>query len=301
MLEKQPIVVDFTREEDALQIHPRGAILSSQNVNWNGVSLNYYRYPPDEFSTVYFKQHLLTINTEVPDSIQVEQTIGEKVETAQHTAGDIIVIPANTPYNARWNAEHSFIVLGVDPTVLMHHALETIEQDDIALSSHFTKTDPLIHGIGLALKAELESDCPDGRLYTDSITTTLFAHLLRHYSTQRASDRELKEGLPNRKLRKVMDYINEHLAEDLPLDEIANQIGMSQSHFFRLFRQSTGLSPHQYRLQQRIDRAKTLLLHSELSIAEIALSVGFCDQSHLARHMRRVLGVSPKQLRTSAS
>jgi len=300
MLEEQPLVVDFTRKEDALQIHPRGALLSSHNVGWKDVSLHYYRYPPDEFPTVCFKQHLFTINTEVPHTTQVEQTIDGRFETSQHRVGDTIVIPADTPYNAQWDAEHSFILLGIEPTVLARHALETIGQDDIELVPHFTTSDPLIHGIGLAFKTELEFKGLGGRLYTDSLTTTLLAHLLRHYSTQKPIRQQFTGGLPKRKLKQVMDYMNEHLAEDLPLNAIANQIGMSQSHFFRLFRQSTGLSPHQYRLQQRIERAKKLLLHSELSIADIAISVGFYDQSHLARHMRRLLGVSPKQLRRQA-
>lgn len=300
MLKAQPIVVDFTKEDDALQIHPRGALLSSHDADWNGVSLNYYRYPPDEFATVCFKQHLFTINTEVPHITQVEHTIDGKFETSQQSAGDIIIIPADTPYNARWDAEHSFILLGIEPTALMRHALETTEQDSVEIIPHFTKADLLIHGVGLALKTELESNRSDGRLYTDSLTTTLCAHLLRHYSTQKLSEREFKGGLSNRKLRQVMDYMNEHLAEDVSLDAIAKQIGMSQSHLFRLFRQSTGLSPHQYRLHQRIERAQELLLHSDLSIAEIAIALGFYDQSHLARHMRRLLGVSPKQLRASA-
>lgn len=300
MLKEQPLVVDFTKEKDALQIHPRGTLLSSHNVGWTDISLHFYRYPPDQFSTVCFKQHLFTINTDVPCTTQVEQTIDGRFEKSQHGVGDIIVIPVNTPYNARWDAEHSFILLGVDPAALADHALETTGQDNIELIPHFTKSDPLIHGIGLALKTELESKGAGGRLYTDALTNTLLAHLLRHYSIQEAICQEFTGGLPKRKLKQVLDYMNEHLSEELAMKAIADQIGISQSHFFRLFRQSTGLSPHQYRLQQRVKRAKELLLRSDLSIADVSVAVGFYDQSHLTRHMRRLLGVSPKQLRASA-
>lgn len=300
MLGEPPLVVDFTKEGDAFQIHPLGARLYSHDAAWNGICLHYYHYPPDEFPTVCFKQHILVIHTEVPPSTQVEQTIDGCFQSAQFSAGDIIIVPAGISYRARWDTEHSFIILGLEPTLLAHHALETIEQDDVELVPYFLKHDPFIHGVGLAFKTELESNGLGGRFYTDSLITALLAYLLRNYSTHKPNLRELKGGFSKYKLKQVMDYINDHLAEDVSLEAIATQVGMSQSHFFSLFRQSTGLSPHQYRLKQRIERAKELLLRSELSIANIAISVGFYDQSHLARHMRRLLGVSPKQLRASS-
>ncbi len=300
MLEKRSLIVDFTKEKDALQIHPRGAALSSHDAGWNGICLHYYRYPPDEFPTVYFKQHLVVINTEIPPSTQVEQTIDGCFQSAQFSAGDIIIVPAGISYSARWDTEHSFIILGLEPTLLAHHALEALEQDDVELVPHFVKHDPLIHGVGLAFKTELESNGLGGRLYTDSLITALLAYLLRNYSTQKPNLREYIGGLAKRKLKRAIDYINEHLAEDVSLEVIANEVEMSQSHFYSLFRQSTGLSPHQYRLKQRVEQAKELLLSSELSIADIAIAVGFYDQSHLTRHLRRLLGVSPRQLRQQA-
>jgi AraC family transcriptional regulator len=98
-------------------------------------------------------------------------------------------------------------------------------------------------------------------------------------------------------LNQVIDYINEHLDQDLSLNEMAAMVQMSPTYFASLFKQSTGLPPHQYVVHQRINRAKKMLLNSNLSIAEIATQLGFCDQSHLTRHMRRLLGVCPRQLR----
>ena len=99
------------------------------------------------------------------------------------------------------------------------------------------------------------------------------------------------------KLRQVNDYIEAHLAEDISLGELANHVKLSQSHFSHLFRQSTGKSPYKFLIQQRVERAKELLLKQDMAIADVAISVGFYDQSHLSRHMKKLLKLSPRQLR----
>jgi AraC family transcriptional regulator len=99
----------------------------------------------------------------------------------------------------------------------------------------------------------------------------------------------------------VLDYIHAHLNEPLSLKTIAKVIDISPSHFLTLFKQSTGLSPHQYVIAQRIEKAKLLLRKTDLPIAEIADQTGFADQSHLTRMMRRHTGRTPKMLRDGRS
>jgi AraC family transcriptional regulator len=102
-------------------------------------------------------------------------------------------------------------------------------------------------------------------------------------------------GLPRYKLQKVIAYIDEHLSENLSLATIAQQIGISQFYFGHLFKQTMGVSPHQYLLQQRIERAKQLLLQNRPNIADIALAVGFSNQSHFTRRFKQVVGITPKR------
>jgi AraC family transcriptional regulator len=103
--------------------------------------------------------------------------------------------------------------------------------------------------------------------------------------------------LSDRRLRQVFAYIEDNLAENISLGDLAAVVGLSVSHFNVLFREAVGLSPHQYLIRRRVERAKNLLGEGKLTISQIATETGFTHQSHLARHMHRVLGVTPRTLR----
>jgi AraC family transcriptional regulator len=107
--------------------------------------------------------------------------------------------------------------------------------------------------------------------------------------------------LPAFLFRRITALIEERLAEDLSLAELASEVGLSPSHFSSLFRKTTGLSPHHYIVQRRLERAQHLLTSTNLSIGEIATTVGFYDQSHLVRHMQRIKGVTPTYIRDHLS
>ncbi len=132
----------------------------------------------------------------------------------------------------------------------------------------------------------------------------LALHLLRHHSSLGRRSRQKSErgaGISKRTLERATDYINDDLSRKLTLTEIAGVAHVSPYHFARSFKAATGLPPHRYVICRRVERAKALLADSDLTIAEVAEAVGFANQSHLAFHLRRLLGVSPKALRPGAS
>jgi len=98
-------------------------------------------------------------------------------------------------------------------------------------------------------------------------------------------------------LKQAVEYINENLEITVSLTAIAAELGMSQYHFCRLFKRSTGMTSHQYLIQQRVERAKQLLKQPGQTVTEIASECGFANQSHLAKHFGKRLGMSPKQFR----
>ncbi|MGH2412849.1 MAG: helix-turn-helix domain-containing protein, partial [Microcystaceae cyanobacterium] len=136
-------------------------------------------------------------------------------------------------------------------------------------------------------------------LYIESLANVLAVHLLRQYAATKPDLPMYEGGLPQRQLLQILEYINEHLEQDIKLADLADLLGMSQFHFSHLFKQSLGKSPYQYLLQQRIERAKQLLKQSERSIMDIAFLCGFNSHSHLSKQFRQLTGVTPKAYRVN--
>jgi AraC family transcriptional regulator len=157
----------------------------------------------------------------------------------------------------------------------------------------------LIASIGQSLKAELTTGQHRNQLYVNSLTTTLAAHLIQHYCTVKQPIRDEARGLPAYQVQRAIDYIHSYLDRNIQLTDIATAPGMSQYYFARSFQQATGISPYQYLLGCRIERAKQLLKQPELAIADIALQCDFNSQSHLHQHFRKITGITPKAYRNA--
>lgn len=153
--------------------------------------------------------------------------------------------------------------------------------------------------IAKLLEIECESAEPTDALYGDTLVLAL---LLRLASLDRPTPTPLSSGgLPPQLLRQVTDYLVEHLTDSISLWELASITHQSRSHFSRAFRASVGMPPHQWLLRERVRRAKEHLLEGKLTIADIALAVGFSDQAHLTRTFSRFVGVSPAVWRRQRS
>jgi AraC family transcriptional regulator len=139
-----------------------------------------------------------------------------------------------------------------------------------------------------------------GRLAAESLANLLAVHLIRSASGPRRPTGRSDGALPQRKLRAVVEYIEEHLAASPTLAQMAAIAHLSAYHFTRQFKAATGLPPHQYVILRRVERAKRLLQGADLSLAEVAAGAGFTDQSKFSHHFKRLVGVSPRHFRKSA-
>jgi AraC family transcriptional regulator len=143
------------------------------------------------------------------------------------------------------------------------------------------------------MKTEMDFGYPNGRLYLDSLGSSVAEHLQACYSSESAP--EPRKGGLGPQLKQVIAYVEDNLSQDLSLKEIAAVAGVSVSHIKTTFRESVGLPVHQYVIQRRVDRAQMLLREGKLPISRIAAETGFSHQSHLSYHVRRLLGVSPAE------
>jgi AraC family transcriptional regulator len=177
-------------------------------------------------------------------------------------------------------------------------ALETIDRSQIELvNCWWDREDQLIFQIVKTLSDEMLAGCPSGKFYGDTLITTLCAHLLCHYTSKSYQIVEYNCGLSRTRLKLAIEYIHDRITENISLAEIAAELNISQYHFCRLFKQSIGVSPHKYIIQQRIKRAQELLLKNDTKLADIALATGFANQGHFCYQFRKLMGVTPKQYR----
>ena len=215
--------------------------------------------------------------------------------------GDVDIIPPGTP--SRWEIENTdtALILRVSPEILSEIAAECdIDASRVEFVNRFQTRDRQIEHVAWALKTEMENGYPNGRIYLESLATALAVHLLNHHSTGAREAGATTGGLPGHTLKQILAHIEDNLAQDLSLKEIAGVAGLSVSHCKTAFRRSVGQPIHQYVIQRRVERARALLGEGAMSISQVALETGFAHQSHLAYHMRRVLGVSPANLLRSA-
>lgn len=262
--------------------------------DWRRVSLGVYRSTAGAFPTPGSPHHKLGVHLGPP--VNVSCRCQGQVATGPRRHGDTDLIPAGV--DGVWIDETpaTFLRLGVSHRLLRATAGEMdLDPDRISLVPRLQLRDPQIQHIAWALKAEVEAGEPSGRLYGESLATALSAHLVSRYAEPLPTPRP-QQGLTERQRRRVLDYIDAHLDEDLSLARLAEVAGVSVSHFKPLFRQTVGAPPHQFVIQRRVQRARLLLTSGHASISEAALEAGFTHPSHMARWMRRLLGVTPAAL-----
>jgi len=187
-------------------------------------------------------------------------------------------------------------ILDLDQTIFGQRVQETARGGRAELRPQLNLTDPQIASLCRLLQADLEAGCRSGPLYGELVGAALAVQLVRHCSATELEGVS-RGGLSPARLRRVFEYIEANLDVNMRLNMLAEQVGVSAFHFSRLFKQSTGSSPHQYLLRRRLDRAKTLLRQPQISLAEVSASTGFADQSHFTKVFRQFVGVTPSEFR----
>jgi len=263
----------------------------------DGVALQLRSDPAGVLDVPELQNVLVAIH--VGPSARISCRRGGESHSGSAVHGDIDIIPAHTA--ARWEMhdQHDTALLLSLPVPLLNTVAEEYKFDSrrVEIRNRFQIRDAQLENICWALKTEMESNYPSGRLYVDSLAVSVASRLVSVHSSIAQRPAEQNGGLGGRRLKQTLAYIEDHLSEDLSLSRIALVAGISASHFKALFRESTGVPVHQYVIKRRLEHAKTLLMKGDLSIAEIALATGFSHQSHLARHLRRTSGLSPRAMK----
>jgi len=284
-----------SKDEPPVHLH----LLESFNAGWDGLNLIYEIEPRNETPEMDFGQHFIII---ARGNFCASYMLNGSWHEVDYTKGDIAIIPASHGFpKTQIDREVPLIELFVDPKLITRTACELGNIDNIELVPQWQIRDPLIENIGLALKAELELNGAESKFYAESMATALAMHLLSRYSSRQPQIKQYTDGLSNYKLKEVIDYIQENLNKKLTQVELSKLVHMSPHYFATLFKQSMGMTPYQYVMKSRIEKAKQLLLKRDLTIVEICGEVGFQNQSHFTRIFRQYTNVTPKRFREGMS
>lgn len=282
---------DLVKTESASPVLKRRAA-------WEGIRLEHCRLPSGHLPEHRHREHCILIALSDGCKGELRTASGSGIRGTQ-TKGAVCVLPSGLAHTAELEGPSEHLALYVDPTLVHRAASESRLSNGFEIIEKYSRSDALINSVGLALLGELESEGLSGRLYAESLANVLAVHLLRYYTAAGPKPERFKGGLAAPKLRLVMAYITENYANDIKLNELATVAGMSSFHFAREFKRTTGTTPHQYLINFRVERAKTLLGEQNLPLIEVGLRSGFSHQSHFTRLFRKFTGTTPNLYRLS--
>ena len=222
---------------------------------------------------------------------------GEKrsaLKKFNYAAGDLALC---NRHEGEWvglmNVQH--LQLGISDAAPMASSDGAYGEVELRYSRKFA--DPRLSAMVAAAHAEMAAGFPSGRLFLDSVEQAMAVALVNGHAVRHSPVQLYRGGLGSARLRRVKELVHAKMEDDLSLDEMAEAVGLSTAHFARMFRKSTGQTPHQFVLRQRLERAKLMLRAPDARVLDVAVACGFKTQQHFAQVFRDVCGLTPTEYR----
>lgn len=258
-----------------------------------GLTVDRHISKPNELEFSGCNHHLLCLLLNKGNRQKITR-IGKQKSEKPQLKGDFWICSAQTSGLWAWDSTDKSLMFVIDPLLLERTASEVSGMDvsQVELLNTIGTHDPHIEAIAHLFQAELDTESMGRQLYAESLAQVFIVHLLRQYCAFQPKTQHHPKSDALR-LQSVLDYIHNHLDGPLHLAELAEVSGISQYYFCRLFKQSMGIAPYQYVLQQRMEKAKELLRQRKHTIAEVAVLVGCTDQSRFTKHFKHYFGITP--------
>jgi AraC family transcriptional regulator len=279
----------------------------SEALHWPGLFVRRYRCPRvvDRFLVPATPEPLISCGLAGSAEFEEREVDGTWV-TRKIGRGDLFVTRSVTPYEVRFSSapgqemEIVQVHVGVDFYLAALEELYPGQADRVEVIDYFGRDEALAH-LCLASAELLAERTPGTSKRIAQLTQLLAMFLVEKYTDAAAGKPDLRGGLPIRQLRKIEDYVSEHLAAPISVEMLAGLVELSPFHFSRVFKQATGMTPLQFVTRERITRAQQFIRETSRSLIEIGLEVGYASPSHFARVFRQMTGTTPTSWRKIAS
>jgi AraC family transcriptional regulator len=218
-----------------------------------------------------------------------------EMRRVDYDAGEIGLIPRHVKKWTRTDDLHYLSIAISDATLTA--AVCDGTSGEVELRKDYNLVDARVGALIAAVNAERLAGFQSGPLFLDSVEQALAIVLVDGYAVRQRSVRTYRGGLGPARLRTIKELVHAKIEDELTLFEMAQSVELSSAHFLRLFRKSTGETPHQFVRRHRVERAKAMLRAADARVIDVAVACGFKTQQHFARVFRHVCGASPTEYR----
>ena len=273
---------------------PTGSLLlTSAPFGWNGIIVEQHRLPPAEMPEHSVVGHGISVNVGAQPTSFAWTRGRDGWDDRPTNPGHCRILTYGESHPSRWLQTYNEVSLIIDPQFVADVVGDGLAADRIEFISRHSIVDSVVADFATTFRAELTADAPNGVMYAETLTVGLVLHLLANYGVAKPKVLLPRGKLNAFQLRAVLECIASQLDHDLSLLTLARQAHISSFHFARLFRATVGVSPHQFVLRLRLERAVGFMKAGKMTLAQIAVECGFHDQPHFTRAFQRVFRITP--------
>jgi AraC family transcriptional regulator len=272
---------------------------SSAQSPWSGFKLERHRLGPAGRLGEFVVQHTL-LGMCLAGSAQMEVGSGKQAKRVVARPGRFTLLARGDQQKSiAWSGTRETLYVSVNTGQLERFWGQDITPKNFSVVSQHAIADPQVLRLLTNMHDEVQAGCPSGKIYGEALSLALANYLLARYSLTGAAKTRAGISFSAPQAARLQDYIRVHLRRDTTLTELADLVGLSPHYFSLLFKNTFGIAPHHYLLGERIHEGQKLLATRRLSVCEVALELGFSDQSHFTQVFRKVTGTTPKRFQRS--
>jgi AraC family transcriptional regulator len=287
-----PQRVSVIRGNRSVPLLPGQPLTDNRLSPWTGVILEKHRLGAVEIPEHEHSTFCLHLQTSGP--VEMDWHSGGRTGHLHTGAGNLIFLTPGTRDSLLWHGSSQRIIASIDPSVFVKAATQLELNQLCDFENRWSFHDEQLRLLLTEMEREVSTGWSTGPLYGDLLGLSLSVALIRNYGRVSLTPPITKGGISRPNLHRVLEFIAANLQNEIHLEDLAKVTGLSVFHFARSFRQSMGLTPHQYVLQRRIDNARALLRQPGSTIDAVATATGFADASHFSKIFRKQVGVTPK-------